>query len=180
MCGAGAGADADQAGELQSAPKPPKTRRLESGLCPWEPGLKCFGVRKWVRAGGWAGARTGRYQDAALISKAVQNLSLSCRTTFLPKKNRSLALVTTLSSALRSCQRPDPANALYFVLYLSKVFCTTKCITCRSLPRRRDVVVYLCEAVARYAGMPVSLYHCITVSSLCHCIKVVGTKLSSG
>ena len=66
------------------------------------------------------------------------------------------------------------------MLYLSKVFCTTKCITCRSLPRRRDVVVYLCEAVARYAGMTVSLYHCITVSSLCHCIKVVGTKLSSG
>ena len=61
VCGAGAGADADQAGELQSAPTPPKTRRLESGLCPWEPGLKCFGVRKWVRVGGWAGALTGRY-----------------------------------------------------------------------------------------------------------------------
>jgi hypothetical protein len=67
--GAGAGADADQAGELQLAPTPLKTRRLESGPCPWDPGLKLF----WW-ADGWAGGRDRRLA-ATLISGRLANRS---------------------------------------------------------------------------------------------------------
>ena len=66
VCGAGAGADADQAGELQSAHTTLKTRRLESGPCPWDPGLKLF----WW-ADGWAGGRDRRLA-ATRISKVAE------------------------------------------------------------------------------------------------------------